>query len=93
MDVKEAVKAAKAHASTVFEGETITIEEVWFEEGSSQWCVTIGLQRAEPSSGLADMLGTKRYGTRMHYKTIRLDDKTGAVLSVRNHDKMPVSPA
>ncbi len=93
MEVKEAVRAAKAHASTIFEGEKITVEEVWFEETSSQWCVTIGLQRAEPSSGLADVLVTKRYGTRMHYKTIRLDDKTGAVLSVLNHDKMPVSPA
>ena len=85
MEVKEAIKTAKAHASTVFEGEAIRLEEVWFEDDKGQWCVTVGLQRHETS--------LIRAGTRTHYKTIRVDDKTGAVISVRNHDKMPVSPA
>lgn len=91
MDVKEAVKTAKAYASTVFEGEAVRLEEVWFDDGEGQWCVTVGLQRTEPPGIGAIVAG--RTATRMHYKTIRVDDKSGAVISLRNHDKMPVSPA
>jgi hypothetical protein len=91
MDVKEAVKIAKGYAADVFDGETIRIEEVWFEESTSEWYVTVGLQRTEPSSALDAML-TKRPLTRMHYKTLRIDDATKDIKSVRNHDKMPVAP-
>jgi hypothetical protein len=91
MDVKEAVRRAKAHAVDVFEGETVRIEEVWFDDRTSEWCVTIGLQRTEPSSAMADMLGGRKGLTRTHYKTIRLTD-AGDVSSVKNHEKMPVSP-
>ena len=91
MDVKEAVKIAKLHAAEVFEGEKIRIEEVWFDENNSEWCVTIGLQRAEPESSL-DIVMAKRPGSRMHYKTVRISDGTKAIISVKNHDKMPVSP-
>jgi hypothetical protein len=89
MDVKEAVSIAKAHARDVFDGETARIEEVWFEQQGAEWCVTIGLQRAEPASAF-DPLGTRR-STRMHYKTVRINDTTKEIISVRNHDKMPVS--
>ncbi|MEQ1650827.1 MAG: hypothetical protein ABL898_19800 [Hyphomicrobiaceae bacterium] len=92
MDVKEAVQIARQYAATVFEGETIRIEEVWFEAVTSEWCVTVGLPRSEPSSGFDAVLG-KRLGTRMHYKTIRIDDNSKEIKSVRNHDKMPVSPS
>ena len=91
MDVKEAVQIAKEHAAAVFDGESIRIEEVWFEDKSTEWCVTIGLQRSEPSSGL-DFALNKRPGTRMHYKTVRIDAVSKVIKSVRNHDKMPVSP-
>ena len=91
MDVKEAVKIAKLHASEVFEGESIRIEEVWFDDKTSEWCVTIGLQRTEPESGLDSVL-SKRPSSRMHYKTVRISDDTKVIKSVRNHDKMPVSP-
>ena len=91
MDVKEAVRVAREHAAGVFDGETIRIEEVWFEDKTAEWCVTIGLPRAEPISDLDRTFG-KRPAARMHYKTIRIDDKSGAIKSVRNHDKMPVSP-
>jgi len=85
MDVKEAVKTAKAHAAEVFEGEKIRIEEVWFEDKDDEWCVTVGLSRVEENI-------LRAYPTRTHYKTIRLNDNTGTIKSVRNHDKMPVSP-
>ena len=91
MDVKEAVRAAMDHAAIVFEGETIRLEEVWFEDDRGEWCVTVGLQRREPSS-VPDAFHSRQV-TRMHYKTIRIDDKSGSIRSVRNHDKMPVAPA
>ena len=91
MEVKEAVRIAKEHAAGVFEGETIRIEEVWFDDPTKEWCVTVGLQRSEPEAAL-DAIRLKRPTTRMHYKTVRIDDVTKAIKSVRNHDKMPVSP-
>lgn len=94
MDVKEAVKTAKDHASIIFAGETPRIEEVWFDEFSNEWCVTIGLQRAEREAGL-DLSGltgsTRAVPTRIHYKTIRIDDATKAIKSVKIHDTVPVS--
>ena len=39
MDVKEAIGIAKAHAQSVFEGETIRLEEVWFEDKDGEWLV------------------------------------------------------
>ena len=89
MDVKEAVEIAKGHAKLVFDGETVRIEEVWFDDTASQWCVTVGLQRPEPAGPFG--IG-QRPTTRMHYKTVRIDDATKAIRSVRNHEKMPVSP-
>ena len=90
MDVKEAVGIAKMHASVVFEGETIRVEEVWFDEATSEWCVTIGLQRPELMPHLGGL--ARSSASRMHYKTIRIDDATKEVKSLRNHEKMPVSP-
>ena len=91
VNVKEAVRAAMDHAQLVFEGETIRLEEVGFEDATAEWFVTVGLQRKEPGS-LLDGLHGKPH-TRMHYKTLRIDDKSGTIKSVRNHDTMPVSPA
>ena len=91
MDVKEAVQQARQYAQSVFEGETVRLEEIWYDDDRKEWCVTIGLQRSEPASGF-DMVAAKRPSTRMHYKIVRIDDETRAIKSVRNHDKMPVSP-
>ena len=91
MDVKQAVRAAKAYAADLFEGEEPRLEEVWYDHDEKQWFVTIGLLRKEPPS-LADLtLGRKDF-SRMHYKTVCLDDQTEEVLSLRNHEKMPVAP-
>jgi hypothetical protein len=92
MDVKEAVIIAKAHAADVFEDETIRIEEVWFDDSKAEWCVTIGLQRPEPAPGRDLIWGRQSAGTRTHYKTVRINDASKEIKSVRNHDKMPVSP-
>lgn len=90
MDVKEAVVVAKAHAAIVFDGEKIRIEDVWFDEEHSEWCVTVGLQRSDTETGLDRF--NKRSPARTHDKTIRIGNANKEVRSVRNHDKMPVSP-
>lgn len=90
MEVKEAVRLAKAHAAIVFEDEPVRIEEVWFDAQTQEWCITVGLQRAEPATGFDLAMGRKMASSRMHYKTIRLSD-AGVINSVRNHDKTPIS--
>ncbi len=93
MDVKEAVKAAKVYAAPLFEGEDLRLEEVWFDEEENQWCVTIGLLRSEPPSKLDFVFDSKpKPYFRMHYKTVRIDDEDGKIVSLRNHEKMPVAP-
>jgi hypothetical protein len=92
MDVKEAVDIAKMHAAIVFEGETIHIEEVWFDEANSEWCVTVGLQRPEPATTIDLLAGRRTGASRTHYKTMQIDDATKKIKSLRNHEKMPVSP-
>jgi hypothetical protein len=91
MDVKEAVRSAKNYAKEVFDGEDIRLEEIWYDDLASEWFVTIGLQRAEPGAGLSQVL-TGKTPARLHYKTVRISDSTGKVISVRNHETMPVSP-
>jgi hypothetical protein len=91
MDVKEAVEIARRHAGIVFEGETPRIEEVWFDAHTSEWCVTVGLQRPELISANDIAIGRRNFGSRMHYKTIRIEDLTREIRSVRNHDKTPVA--
>ena len=90
MEVKEAVRAAKEHATLVFEGETVRLEELWFDDIEREWCVTVGLQRLEP--GGVEVMTGRAAPTRLHYKTIRIDDKSKSIKSVRNHETMPVAP-
>jgi hypothetical protein len=95
MDVKEAVRIAKEHATIVFEGEKPSIEEVWFDEATNEWCVTVGIQRSHPSdepSPMASVLGRPRASrASIHYKTIRIDDKTKMIKSTRMHENTPIS--
>ncbi|MGI9478900.1 MAG: hypothetical protein ACR2PI_19520 [Hyphomicrobiaceae bacterium] len=93
MDVKQAVRAAKAYAADLFEGEELRLEEVWFDEEEGQWCVTVGLLRSEPPSKVDLVLNNKpKPHFRMHYKTVRIDDDTEKIVSLRNHERMPVAP-
>lgn len=93
MDVKQAVKAAKDYAADLFEGEELRLEEVWYDDDEQQWCVTLGLLRSEPLSKVDLVLNHKpKSHFRMHYKTVRIDDDTEKIISLRNHEKMPVAP-
>lgn len=92
MDLREAVKTALAHAESVFEGEDVRLEEIWFDETTKEWCVTVGLRRPEPKTGPLSATSMRPPVLRTHYKTVRVDDVSGAIKSLRNHEKMPVSP-
>ena len=85
MQVKTAVQKAIAHAKDMFADEHVTLEEVWYDEPAKGWCVTVGLARQDGSP----LLGGR---TRYHYKTVRLSDDTGDVVSIRNRENLPVSP-
>lgn len=88
MDVKEAVQAAKAYVAHIYADEPIAnlgLEEVEFEEGSSVWAVTVGFSRHWETSGMVRVLAGTDRGPRT-YKVVRIDEKSGAIQSVRHRD-------
>ena len=88
MDVKEAVAVAKRHFKEVFADETggpPTLEEVWFDDSSNVWCITLGIRRNEPASFRDIMNGP---GANVHYKTVRVSDIDGKPISIRNRDPL-----
>lgn len=84
MQAREAVEVAKRHIAEMFDAEPITevgLEEV--ELRGNFWSVTIGFTRNWPAStGLLKSLG----GLGRTYKVVRIDDKTGAVQSLRHRE-------
>jgi hypothetical protein len=79
MDVKEAVGIAKNHFASVFEkdgGRQATLEEVWYSSGEKVWYVTVGVLRV-------DALGI---GSKLHYKTVKISDRDGKLISIKNAD-------
>lgn len=85
MDVKEAMEKAKTYFSDAFAGEDlweIELEEVEFDYEVDVWKITIGFRRpwdvphgdggASPQEALL----------RRSYKTLRIDDGTGALLDM-----------
>ncbi len=91
MELKEAVRAAKAHVVDLFgeEGANgIGLEEVYFDQGQDEWVVTIGFNTPLSNSDLSDQLtipGLRNlsYGPRK-YKIIRISDEDGHVISLRD---------
>lgn len=89
IDVKEAVKIAKDYAAEVFAEENLalpTLEEVWFDDSSDEWCVTVGLKRQDAEAPL--QIGTvfSRKQFLSEYKTVRISDADGLPKSIRNYD-------
>jgi hypothetical protein len=87
MDVKEAVRAAKQYVQEVFADEGISdvgLEEVEFNDQAEEWRVTIGFSRAwdkQSPFALAPAAARPR-----SYKVLRISDKTGDIISVRNRE-------
>ena len=88
MDVKEAVATAKKYVGELFTQEGITnlgLEEIEFDEQAGEWRVTVGFSRPWDSVGGFASLA-ERINPRRSYKVVRISDKTGAVVSVKNRD-------
>lgn len=90
MDVKEAVNLAKNYIVDIYADEQIRnvgLEEIDFDETKSMWFVTIGFSRPwdEPRNALAALAGQGTYAKRA-FKTIRVSNKDGKVLSIKNRE-------
>jgi hypothetical protein len=94
MDVKEAVRLAKAYVRDTFADEKILdvgLEETQFEEPAGQWIITVGFRRPfDRKVQLKDHFSIpglpqpyKSYENRV-YKTVLIDAKTGQVASMRD---------
>ena len=88
MDVKEAVATAKKYVGELFTQEGITnlgLEEIEFDEQAGEWRVTVGFSRPWDSvGGFASI--AERINPRRSYKIVRISDRTGTVVSVKNRD-------
>ena len=86
MTPKEAVAAAKSHIEDTFAGELdypSRLEEIWFDEGTSEWCVTFTLWRRAPALNRMIPGPTE-------LKVVRVRDVDGRATSIRNRDYSPV---
>ena len=81
MEVKEAVRTAKAHVTELFADENIRevgLEEVNFDPVNNRWKITIGFSRHWDSvhkSNLAAALADRRPAR--SYKVVVINDETG----------------
>ena len=91
MDVKEAVKTAKAYVVDLFEGEdleNVGLEEVLFDDGAGVWEVTIGFTRPwDRAKNLVDAMSAVSAGElpewkRRSFKVVQIQDGTGKVVSL-----------
>ncbi len=94
MEVKDAVRSAKAYISDLFGDEgifEIGLEEVDFDDDGAIWNVTIGFRRKwekrkkAATRGVASMFQDFDYQDRW-YKMVRIRDADGHVLSVEDRE-------
>jgi len=90
MDVKEAVKLAKAYILDLFGDEQLSdvgLEEVSIDEQTRIWKITVGFARPwdKVRTGSATALGAS---PRRSYKVVRIDDATQQAISVMNRDSV-----
>ena len=86
MDVKDAVRTAKAYLVDLFEDEQITnvgLEEVLFDEESAVWRITIGFSRSWDLKGPLSVTMAGASPDRS-YKMLSISDATGKVESLRD---------
>lgn len=85
MEVKQAVAVAKKYYEDVF-SEAASLEEVWFDDSRDVWCITLGVRRRlirEKSPSILEPFGQSPAREALDYKIVRVNDKSGAVESVR----------
>ena len=92
MDVREAITLAKAYVAEVFADEraqNVGLEEVEYDDHGDAWNVTIGFSRPwdfPMTLGVASAFSTSRNAIRRTYKTVRISDQDGKILSVKNRE-------
>lgn len=98
MDVKEAVRKAIDYVTEMFADENILhvgLEEAVFDESENAWRITVGFFRTwDAIRGVGELLEGKRdfaAWKRRSYKVVRIDDKTGKVLSL-THRALVAAP-
>jgi hypothetical protein len=88
VEVKQAVTIAKNYIADLFQNEQMSdlgLEEVEYDEQGGEWLVTLGFSRPwERALGFMGAMQTPQQ--RRSYKTLRVNDKTEQVLSVKNRD-------
>ena len=87
MDAKQAVQIAKKHVVEIFSEEPIEnvgLEEVEFDTIEGVWAITVGFSRfwGHPS----DFVRGLDSSAARTFKTVRIDDESGRVRSVRHRD-------
>ena len=92
MDVKLAVSTAKEYVASLFANEGVEhlgLEEVEFDDSEKAWIVTVGFSRPwdrvrapNAMTALMNPMALPR-----SYKIVRIDDKAGQVVSVKNHER------
>jgi len=83
MNVKEAIAAARdqfLEAFSDYEKQKPSLEEVWFDDVSSHWHVTFGLQR-QGTKSFIDPLSALSSTT--IYKVVEISDKDGKLISIK----------
>lgn len=86
MDVKDAVKTAKAYISELLKDEGMSdlgLEAVEFDEGHDLWRVTLGFSRPWNSlkGPLANIAGSTP--AKRAYRVIEIRDKSGQVVAMK----------
>lgn len=92
MNVKEAVTKAKDYLAELYQDEKISnvgLEEVSLDDKTKTWFITIGFSRPwdEPRNPFA-AIASQASILKRSYKVVRIDDVSGAILSVKNRDTL-----
>lgn len=90
MDVREAITVAKTYVAEVFADEraqNVGLEEVEYDEAARAWNVTIGFSRPwDFPVTLSGIVSANRNPIRRTYKTVRISDEDGKIVSVKNRE-------
>ncbi len=81
MEAKDAVIVAKGYFAELF-AEQGSLEEIWFDQSDGAWCVTLGVKRPPTINSI----GISGAYLAMAYKVVRIRDKDGKPISVRNRE-------
>jgi hypothetical protein len=87
MDVKEAIKRAKAYVADVFAEESIAnigLEEVRLDDENRNWLITIGFSRLSGIDQMTKNLSFLKSDLPRIYKVVKVQDHDGKLISISN---------